>query len=153
MFSNISKILFFTIRTTFVQKPKRAGWPVHPLTVLPALRRTRCPRTLWTSWKTSINLDGKSISNAEHSSSTCRARRWVFHQKYSRLNVEGFHDLNKWKKLPLSICQELRADELSECVQDFYQNMADRLMSHYKGWFRDLNSQSNWIVSQLAFIH
>ncbi|KAM8899911.1 rab5 GDP/GTP exchange factor [Spinachia spinachia] len=28
--------------------------------------------------------------------------------------------------------KDLGADELSECVQDFYQNLADRLMGHYK---------------------
>ncbi|XP_053702291.1 rab5 GDP/GTP exchange factor isoform X1 [Synchiropus splendidus] len=29
--------------------------------------------------------------------------------------------------------QDINADELSECVQDFYQGMADRLMGHFKG--------------------
>uniref|UniRef100_A0A3Q3B923 RAB guanine nucleotide exchange factor (GEF) 1 n=1 Tax=Kryptolebias marmoratus TaxID=37003 RepID=A0A3Q3B923_KRYMA len=33
----------------------------------------------------------------------------------------------------MSSKKDLGADELSECVQDFYQNMADRLMSHFKG--------------------
>ncbi|XP_040005754.1 rab5 GDP/GTP exchange factor-like isoform X1 [Xiphias gladius] len=33
----------------------------------------------------------------------------------------------------MSSKKDLSADELSECVQDFYQSMADRLMSHFKG--------------------
>ncbi|XP_013881724.1 rab5 GDP/GTP exchange factor [Austrofundulus limnaeus] len=33
----------------------------------------------------------------------------------------------------MSSKKDLGADELSECVQDFYQNLADRLMSHFKG--------------------
>ncbi|XP_068187357.1 rab5 GDP/GTP exchange factor [Antennarius striatus] len=33
----------------------------------------------------------------------------------------------------MSSKKDLSADELSECVQDFYQNMAERLMSHFKG--------------------
>ncbi|XP_068600673.1 rab5 GDP/GTP exchange factor [Brachionichthys hirsutus] len=33
----------------------------------------------------------------------------------------------------MSSKKDLSTDELSECVQDFYQNMADRLMSHFKG--------------------
>lgn len=39
------------------------------------------------------------------------------------------------QNLCLSALQELKADEMSECVQDFYQNMADRLTSHFKGPF------------------
>uniref|UniRef100_A0A1A7XTB6 RAB guanine nucleotide exchange factor (GEF) 1 n=1 Tax=Iconisemion striatum TaxID=60296 RepID=A0A1A7XTB6_9TELE len=33
----------------------------------------------------------------------------------------------------MSSKKDLGADELSECVQDFYQNLADRLISHFKG--------------------
>lgn len=33
----------------------------------------------------------------------------------------------------LLMFQDLGADELSECVQDFYQNMSDRLLTHFKG--------------------
>ncbi|XP_072231789.1 rab5 GDP/GTP exchange factor-like isoform X2 [Leuresthes tenuis] len=33
----------------------------------------------------------------------------------------------------MSSKKDLSAEELSECVQDFYQGMADRLMSHFKG--------------------
>ncbi|XP_070699398.1 rab5 GDP/GTP exchange factor [Pempheris klunzingeri] len=33
----------------------------------------------------------------------------------------------------MSSKKDLSADELTECVQDFYQGMADRLMSHFKG--------------------
>ncbi|XP_062869940.1 rab5 GDP/GTP exchange factor isoform X1 [Trichomycterus rosablanca] len=43
-------------------------------------------------------------------------------QKQSRAFVETM--FNK---------KDLGADELSECVQDFYQNMSDRLHSHFKG--------------------
>ncbi|KAM9728575.1 rab5 GDP/GTP exchange factor isoform 2-T3 [Menidia menidia] len=33
----------------------------------------------------------------------------------------------------MSSKKDLSAEELSECVQDFYQGLADRLMSHFKG--------------------
>ncbi|XP_030602193.1 rab5 GDP/GTP exchange factor isoform X2 [Archocentrus centrarchus] len=33
----------------------------------------------------------------------------------------------------MSSKKDLSADEQSECVQDFYQNMADRLLTHFKG--------------------
>ncbi|XP_043996437.1 rab5 GDP/GTP exchange factor isoform X1 [Gambusia affinis] len=33
----------------------------------------------------------------------------------------------------MSSKKDLGADELSECVQDFYQSLADRLMNHFKG--------------------
>ncbi|XP_074467845.1 rab5 GDP/GTP exchange factor [Sebastes fasciatus] len=33
----------------------------------------------------------------------------------------------------MSSKKDLSADELSECVQDFYQNLADRLLGHFKG--------------------
>ncbi|XP_054610065.1 rab5 GDP/GTP exchange factor [Dunckerocampus dactyliophorus] len=35
--------------------------------------------------------------------------------------------------LSMSGKKDLNAEELSECVQDFYQSMADRLTSHFKG--------------------
>ncbi|KAM9780954.1 rab5 GDP/GTP exchange factor [Syngnathus typhle] len=35
--------------------------------------------------------------------------------------------------LSMSSKKELNAEEVSECVQDFYQGLADRLMSHFKG--------------------
>ncbi|XP_061595156.1 rab5 GDP/GTP exchange factor [Cololabis saira] len=33
----------------------------------------------------------------------------------------------------MSSKKDLNADELSECVQDFYQSLADRLLGHFKG--------------------
>uniref|UniRef100_A0A3P8WLI0 RAB guanine nucleotide exchange factor (GEF) 1 n=1 Tax=Cynoglossus semilaevis TaxID=244447 RepID=A0A3P8WLI0_CYNSE len=33
----------------------------------------------------------------------------------------------------MSSKKDISAEELSECVQDFYQNMVDRLMTHFKG--------------------
>lgn len=57
------------------QKPKRVRPPVRPLAATPASKRTRWPRTLWTSWKTSRSLDGRSISSAEPSLSICQAKR------------------------------------------------------------------------------
>ncbi|XP_047462873.1 rab5 GDP/GTP exchange factor isoform X1 [Mugil cephalus] len=38
----------------------------------------------------------------------------------------------------MSSKKDLGADELSECVQDFYQGLADRLISHFKGQLRHL---------------
>uniref|UniRef100_A0A7N9AV63 RAB guanine nucleotide exchange factor (GEF) 1 n=1 Tax=Mastacembelus armatus TaxID=205130 RepID=A0A7N9AV63_9TELE len=35
--------------------------------------------------------------------------------------------------LNMSSKKDLSAEEFSECVQDFYQSMADRLMSHFRG--------------------
>lgn len=35
--------------------------------------------------------------------------------------------------ITISFWQDISAEELSECVQDFYQNMVDRLMTHFKG--------------------
>lgn len=37
------------INKRFLQKPKKGEPSVHPCTAIPALRRTRCPRTSWTS--------------------------------------------------------------------------------------------------------
>lgn len=40
---------------------------------------------------------------------------------------------NKQNFLCHSDVQDLSAEELSECVQDFYQGMSDRLLNHFKG--------------------
>lgn len=46
---------------------------------------------------------------------------------------ECFHDFPREEPSKVFCQQDLGADELSECVQDFYQNLADRLMTHFKG--------------------
>ncbi|XP_061902549.1 rab5 GDP/GTP exchange factor [Entelurus aequoreus] len=49
--------------------------------------------------------------------------------------------------------KDLNAEELSECVQDFYQNMADRLTSHFKGSSEDveqvMDQVEKYIMSHL----
>lgn len=59
------------------QTLKRGRAPVRPSAATPASKRTRCPGTLWTSWKTSRNPAGRSTSSLEPSSWTCPARRSV----------------------------------------------------------------------------
>lgn len=59
------------------QKPKRARHPVHQLAVMPASIQTKCPRTLWTSWKTSIRPAGRFTSSAELLLWACPTRRSV----------------------------------------------------------------------------
>ncbi|KAF1378197.1 hypothetical protein PFLUV_G00187990 [Perca fluviatilis] len=49
--------------------------------------------------------------------------------------------------------KDLGADELSECVQDFYQNLSDRLMGHFKGWFRELSHPAlHWVTIQMLCV-
>lgn len=31
------------------------------------------------------------------------------------------------------LVQDMGADEMSECVQDFYQSLSERLLTHFKG--------------------
>ncbi|XP_044077625.1 rab5 GDP/GTP exchange factor isoform X2 [Siniperca chuatsi] len=61
----------------------------------------------------------------------------------------------------MSSKKDLSADELSECVQDFYQSLADRLMSHFKETTddekKDLATQKriralHWVTIQMLCV-
>lgn len=78
--------------------------------------------------------------------STKKVREGLLCPAVAALTDDGFHVTNPNWHFRLSTRQELKADELSECVQDFYQSMADRLTGHFKGSISDLCSlQSHFI--------
>ncbi|XP_077403321.1 rab5 GDP/GTP exchange factor [Vanacampus margaritifer] len=57
---------------------------------------------------------------------------WEFLKNLQRPGRE-IHKQCRSFLLSMSSKKELNAEEVSECVQDFYQGLADRLMSHFKG--------------------